>query len=122
VKERVTEKIRKLRESKRMSQENVADELGVTHSTYAKIERGEIDPNITRLVQLAKIFGIETAEFFTSEKSGAFKDGKGVYGSVTKDDIEKLNQSIQMLYSEITKLRSELSDKRKTVQKKEKRG
>jgi transcriptional regulator with XRE-family HTH domain len=113
VKERVTEKIRKLRESKRMSQENVADELGITHSTYSKIERGETDPNVSRLYELAKVLGVDVVEFFASEKASAFKDSKSTYGNITKDDIEKLTQSMQLLFSEINKLRSDLNRKGK---------
>jgi transcriptional regulator with XRE-family HTH domain len=121
VKQSVTDKIRKLRETKRLSQQNVADELGLSSSYYARIERGKYDPKLSKLIKLAEILEVDVAEFFTRDPVAGVKENKASYGSITKDDIEKLTQSIQILFSEINKLRSELSGNKKPVLKKVKK-
>ncbi|MES2328152.1 MAG: helix-turn-helix transcriptional regulator [Bacteroidota bacterium] len=51
----VGHRIRKIREAKDLNQQNMADKLEITAGAYAKIERGETDPSITRLFQIAAI-------------------------------------------------------------------
>lgn len=110
----MTNRIRKLRQERGISQENVADELGITHSAYAKIERGETDPNLSRLFDLAKIFNIGITDFFTEEKAiTSLSEPQENYGGSSKEDIEKLNQLILKLLSEIDNLRAELAAKGK---------
>ncbi len=63
------EKLRHLREHiKDWTQAEVAEKLHVDPNTYGCIERGETDPNLRRLQQIAKVFGIKLEEL-VSEKS-----------------------------------------------------
>jgi transcriptional regulator with XRE-family HTH domain len=48
-----------------LTQEEVAEQLGVGSEAVSRIERGVVMPNIARLVELAAIFGCETAELLT---------------------------------------------------------
>jgi transcriptional regulator with XRE-family HTH domain len=48
-----------------MTQEEVAERLGVGNEAVSRIERGVVIPNITRLVELAAIFNCEAAELLT---------------------------------------------------------
>ena len=41
-----------------MTQAEVAKFLGITVSHYAKIERGEVVPNLPKLVKLAELFKV----------------------------------------------------------------
>lgn len=111
VKKQVADRIRKLRMDNGFSQENVAHDLGITHSSYSKIERGETDPNLSRLFELAKIFNVSITDFFTDDRVSSLKEKSAAYGNNADDDFEKLNQSIQKLLTEIGKLRSELSER-----------
>ncbi len=62
------EKLRHLREHiKDWTQAEVAEKLHVDPNTYGCIERGETDPNLRRLQQIAKVFGIKLEEL-VSEK------------------------------------------------------
>ena len=54
MKEEVAERIRLTRLAKNFSQQNVADEIGLTVAAYSNIERGITDISITRLFQLLK--------------------------------------------------------------------
>lgn len=48
-----------------LTQEEVAERLGVGNEAVSRIERGVVIPNITRLVELAAIFNCEAAELLT---------------------------------------------------------
>ena len=45
-----------------LTQEEVAERLGVGNEAVSRIERGIVIPNIARLFELAEIFGCEAAE------------------------------------------------------------
>jgi transcriptional regulator with XRE-family HTH domain len=53
------ERLKLIRISKGMSQDNVAKALGITIGAYSKIERGGTRLNLDRLNQLAGIFNID---------------------------------------------------------------
>ena len=51
---KINEKIRQLREQYQLSQENMADKLGMSVTGYGKIERGEVRSNLSRLEQISE--------------------------------------------------------------------
>jgi transcriptional regulator with XRE-family HTH domain len=53
--EKFNENLRKARREKKLTQQQVADLLGVAKSTYCQYETGASEPNILRLKKLAKI-------------------------------------------------------------------
>ena len=55
--EKFNENLRKARLKKKLTQQRVADLLGVAKSTYCQYETGASEPNILRLKKLAKILG-----------------------------------------------------------------
>ena len=55
--EKFNENLRKARLEKKLTQQRVADLLGVAKSTYCQYETGASEPNILRLKKLAKILG-----------------------------------------------------------------
>lgn len=55
MKKKVGERIRIARVTKGLSQQNIADELGLTVASYSNIERGVTDITITRLFEIATI-------------------------------------------------------------------
>lgn len=58
----VENKIRKIRREKDFSQEYVAEQLGITQSHYSKVERGEVEITMSKLLQLAKLFEVEVKD------------------------------------------------------------
>ena len=54
---KVHDKIRFLRESKKLSQEDMAAKLNMSVSGYSKIERGETKPHFDKLEKIAEVFG-----------------------------------------------------------------
>ena len=57
------DRLRLIRVSKGMSQENVAKALDITVGAYSKIERGVTKLSLNRLDDLSKIFDIELNDF-----------------------------------------------------------
>lgn len=51
-------KIKKLREEKNISQEDLAEELNISQSKLSKIENGRLKASITLLVQASHFFSI----------------------------------------------------------------
>jgi len=56
------EKIKLMRVEKGWSQEQVAEKLNMSLNAYGDIERGKTRPNLRRLEQIAKLFGVELEE------------------------------------------------------------
>ena len=48
-----------------LTQEAVAERLGVGNEAVSRIERGIVMPNIARLLELSEIFGCEAAELLS---------------------------------------------------------
>ena len=54
------EKIKELRVSKKMTQQEVADKLGITRPAYTAYESGKREPDFSILQSLANIFDVTT--------------------------------------------------------------
>ena len=63
----VNEKIRKFREAKDWSQEQMAEKLNMSLNGYAKIERGESKIYLDKLEQIAQVFDIDIVELMQSD-------------------------------------------------------
>jgi transcriptional regulator with XRE-family HTH domain len=114
----IGKKIRQLRVLNGFSQENVADELGMSNGNYGKIERGDIDIDSTLLIKLAKVLKVSVGDFFEENIKPTITERKDdFYGFATKDDVASISNYIKSLSEELEKLRAEIKPK-KTVQKK----
>ena len=70
----INEKIRRIRESKEWSQEQMAEKLNMSLNGYAKIERGETKLYLDKLEQIAQILDIDIVELIQSgEKNICFQ-------------------------------------------------
>jgi transcriptional regulator with XRE-family HTH domain len=79
------ERIRLIRVSKGMSQENVAKALDITVGAYSKIERGVTKLSLNRLGDLSKIFDIDLNEFirYINGESDTLDRKLNIPGAVT---------------------------------------
>ena len=99
----VNEKIRKVRESKAWSQEQMAEKLNMSLNGYAKIERGETKLYLDKLEQIAQVFDIDVVELMQSDGKNICFQIESPLGSVYQGGGET-----QMLI-EIERLKLELS-------------
>lgn len=63
------EKLKLFRQLKGWSQEQVAEQLAMSVGGYGAIERGVTDVQVSRLEQIAQLFGIELTDLFAPEKN-----------------------------------------------------
>lgn len=62
------ENIKRLRREKELTQETLADFLGVTFQSVSKWERGESYPDITMLPEIADFFKVSVDELFGANR------------------------------------------------------
>lgn len=63
----VNEKIKNYREQNKWSQEDMANQLQMSPSAYAKIERGETRLHLDKLQKIAQVFNIDLFELMTMD-------------------------------------------------------
>ncbi|RRD90450.1 XRE family transcriptional regulator [Conchiformibius steedae] len=68
----IGEKIRKMREVKEFSQEEMAHKLNMSLNGYAKIERGESRVYLHKLEQIAKVLGVDLLELLSLNEKSIF--------------------------------------------------
>lgn len=59
----LTTNLRYLRKSKQLSQQELANQLGISRSNVAAYERGNAEPNAQRLMKMANYFDIRLSDF-----------------------------------------------------------
>jgi len=64
----IGEKIKKVRESKGLSQKEVAIALSMNPSQYSKIENGKVDPQFSSIERVATALGVDIAGIVSSDK------------------------------------------------------
>ncbi|WP_370618344.1 helix-turn-helix domain-containing protein [Citrobacter meridianamericanus] len=67
----LNERLRTLREKKKLTQKKIAAELGITTQTLQTWERGESEPKASQLVILSKLFGVSIEEICTGNETSA---------------------------------------------------
>ena len=67
------EKIYTLRKGQNLSQEALAEKLGVSRQSVSKWETGEATPEVTKLLSLSKIFGVTTDYLLNDESEEEIK-------------------------------------------------
>lgn len=115
---RVGEKIRQLRVLAGLSQENIAEEIGMSHGNFGKIERGEIDINTHHLFAVAKALKVDVTELFDFHSLGATKESRPKTTPVTKFDIEQLNNSIFSINKTLENIQLQLNNSKTFTEKK----
>ena len=68
------EKLQKLRKEKGMSQEALADELGVSRQAVSKWENGQVYPETEKLIQLGRLFHVSIDYLLNEENEQGVQD------------------------------------------------
>jgi len=72
----VYENIRKIRELKNLTREYVAAELKMSTSGYGKIERGDVDLTVSKLIEISKVLEVSIEFIFKFNVSLFFNETK----------------------------------------------
>lgn len=86
----VASRLVKLRKEKGLSQEELADKLGISRQAVSKWERAEASPDTDNLICLAKLYGISLDELLNTEDSEEEIKAE----QVKKDDSINVNQEV----------------------------
>lgn len=57
-------RLRELRESANLTQEDIAIQVGVSRQTIISLEKGKYNPSILLAFKLARVFGLPVEEIF----------------------------------------------------------
>lgn len=57
--------IAKRRQQSNLTQEQVAEQLGIGYEAVSRMERGIVIPTVERLIELAEVFNCQAAEFLS---------------------------------------------------------
>ncbi|WP_353721950.1 helix-turn-helix transcriptional regulator [Dyadobacter sp. 676] len=90
----LSEKIRQIRLQKGLSQENMADMLGLSTTAYGDIERGRTELSVSRLENVAKLLDVPLPELLGID--------------VTMSETEWLRQENTRILAENRRLQNEL--------------
>ncbi len=112
VNKKVGDRIRKYRQLADLSQEYVAEEIGMSGGNFGKIERGEIDINTDYLHKLSKLLKVPVSNFFDDKPILAFNEKNNPYGFVGQTEFENLVDIVSKLANEVAKLREALPTKK----------
>lgn len=83
-----SEKLKELRKQSGISQEKLAEKLGVSRQAVTKWERDSGVPDIENIMAISKLFDVSMDELFSNERSEK-KERDFLYESVTEYDIDE---------------------------------
>lgn len=69
--EKIGDFLKTLRVEKRMTQEQLAERLGVNHRTVSRWETGRTMPDFALLIELGELYGVTVDELLDGERKGA---------------------------------------------------
>ena len=109
---KIGDRIRKFRQLADLSQEFVAEEIGMSGGNFGKIERSEIDVNTETLEKLARLFKIPTYYFFDDRALGGINEKNSNYGYASQSDLDNLTEMVRKLAVEVQKIHEKLPAKK----------
>ncbi|MEM1406023.1 MAG: helix-turn-helix transcriptional regulator [Bacteroidota bacterium] len=100
-------KIRHFRQRKEYSQEYIASQLGLTQTSYSKIEKNASETSLSRLQKIADILEIQLSELLREGSSGIYVNenhnsnasnhGNIIIHNYPKELLEKLDDKLSKL-------------------------
>lgn len=87
----LSEKILRLRTARRMSQGDLAEQLGVSRQSVSKWETGQSIPDLDKIIKLADLFGV-TTDYLVREQENE-TSGPAPSGPVAQIGMKKLRVS-----------------------------
>jgi transcriptional regulator with XRE-family HTH domain len=116
----VHEKIKLVRQAKGLTQEDVAEKLGLSPNAYGDIERGDSDPKLSKLQKIADILEMDLSDLFDLSDKAVLninfnKQGRhNVYMS-SNSEHEKLKSICELRDKEIEMYQQRITDLTKII-------
>lgn len=87
----VAEKIKRLRKSKGLSQDDMAEKLHISQSAYARIETGESHSWAAHIEKLSEILEIKPEDFLTDETNNLEQENTDQKGGMAFQFVGTIN-------------------------------
>src|ERR1700749_4364768 len=103
----VGQNIRTIRHQRGWSQEDVANRLGISIPAFSKIETGVTDINLSRLEQIATIYGVSVVNLFALDAEDTSEPQTSTLTVAQKKIMEReaeianLQRKVILLYEEL---------------------
>ena len=114
----IGDNIKKFRELKNITREQIAADLKMSLSNYSKIERGEIDLTISRVQEIANVLEVDMSQILNFDATHIFntsnnKSIQGVFGRAENTHFhgdEYKEKYIALLEKEVVRLKAVLGE------------
>ncbi|MDG1159153.1 MAG: helix-turn-helix transcriptional regulator [Flavobacteriales bacterium] len=114
----IIKNIKRLREEKGLSQEQMAEALEMSTSGYNNVERGSVDVCVSRVEQIAVLLNVQPAALFEFESSQIFNISQNKYVQGTGARAENMqfssNEYVQRYIEHLEKEIIELKEEKKS--------
>ncbi|MBL0735418.1 helix-turn-helix transcriptional regulator [Flavobacterium sp. GN10] len=97
----IGENIRKYRREKDLKAEQIFEEIGISQSTYSKIENNRCKVDIATLIKIASVLNIDVVELLSIPKKPAKYDELNLLIKTLEDKIVLLKEQNFLLKEEI---------------------
>ena len=110
--QQISENIKRFRELKNLTREQLADKLEMSLSGYSKLERGEVDVTLTKLYKIAEALETDVSQILNFDASQIFNvSNNSVINGVSVKEQHNHSDTyrekyIKMLEEEIKRLKS----------------
>lgn len=105
---KVGDKIRKIRELKGFSQENMADMLEMSQRNYARFENNDTDLKFSTLNSIAKILEVSPEQILGFDEQILFQNCQNAYGAFNQTNynypIEEILKKLSSLEERILRI------------------
>lgn len=98
-------RIRMLRKAKGLSQEELADEAGLSRSQLSEIETGAKPANTLRLAAIARVLGVQPRELFDAPQEDWAVEMLELMGRLTSDGRESVIRIVRAMAAARTSYR-----------------
>ena len=108
-------KIRIGRQIKGYSQEVMAELLGISHTAYAKMERGETKVTEDKLSQIANVLGIEKEDLRSFDEKMIFKNCNNILNSANSSQYNNDFENERKAYLQTIELLKAQNEQQQAV-------
>jgi transcriptional regulator with XRE-family HTH domain len=107
------ENIKKFRELKNITREDLADKLEMSLSGYSKLERGEVELTVSKLYRISEILEVSVSQILNFDASQIFtmNNNQNAFGYIREQhnayNDQYKDKYIKMLEAEVERLKNE---------------
>lgn len=98
------------RQARGLTQEEVAERLGIGNEAVSRIERGVVIPTLPRLMELAELFQCQTVDFLTASSHRPADQANYIHQLLQKLDKDDRAMLVVMIEKLAARLRNSVTE------------